>query len=203
MKQINVTVFPRDGLGRTASRSLRDAGRIPAVLYGESGVRHLQLDAHQFQFTWRAIGGAASLLQLKTEDGAEGDPVDSFAVIQEVQRDPRTDQFIHLDFREIVRGKEMEADIPVATTGTADGVRNFGAVLEQNVDSLRVRCRPRDLPEKIIVDVTELGIGKVYHLEDVTAPEGVTFLDDSDLVVVSCVGAGGPAEDEGDADETA
>jgi len=203
MKQINVTVSDRTGLGRTAARHLRQAGQIPAVLYGESGVRHLQLDAHKFQFTWREIGGAASLLQLKTEEGSEGEPIDSFAVIQEVQRDPRTDKFVHLDFREIVRGKDMELDIPVDTVGVADGVKNFGGVLEQNVDTLRVRCRPRDLPEKIVVDVTALEIGKVMHLEEITAPEGVTFLDDSDLVIVSCVGAGGGDEEDAEGDEEA
>ena len=83
----------------------------------------------------------------------------------------------------------METDIPVQTRGTADGVKNYGGVLEISTSQLRVRCRPRDLPESIVVDVTELEIGKSIHLSEVEAPEGVTFLGDPDLVLIACVGA--------------
>jgi large subunit ribosomal protein L25 len=186
MKQIPLKSKTREGSGRTASRQNRQNGEIPAVIYGESGVRHLIIDAHEFMMAHRKFSGSAALIELQPEEGES-----TFAVIQEIQRNTRTDAFLHIDFREIVRGKDMEADIPVKTQGTADGVRNFGGVLEVNAHHIRVRCRPRNLPEFILIDVTKLGIGDSIHLSDLQSAEGVTYLGDDDLVLASCVGASG------------
>ena len=200
MKQITLKTTLREEIGRTASKHLRQNGVIPAVIYGESGIRNLSIDAHEFAMAYRKIAGTAALLELSIE----GDDEPQFAIIQELQRNTRTDAFLHIDFKEIVRGQDMEADIPVHAVGTADGVKNYGGVLEISTQTLRVRCRPRALPEEIKVDVTELGIGKSIHLSEIEAPEGVTFLDDSELVVLACVGASGGASgaetEEGEAE---
>jgi large subunit ribosomal protein L25 len=194
MKQITIKTKNRTEYGRTASKHMRQGGTIPAVIYGESGSRNLAVDAHDFAMAYRKFAGSVALIELKFEENDEA----HYAIIQELQRNSRTDAFLHIDFKEIVRGKDMEADIPVHTRGTADGVRNYGGVLEVGAHTLRVRCRPRHLPEFIDIDVTKLGIGKVIHLSEIEAPEGVTFLDDPELVVVGCVGAssGASAEDE-------
>lgn len=186
MKQIPLKSRAREASGRTASRQQRQGGQIPAVIYGESGVRHLTIEAHEFKLAYRNFAGSAALIELQPEEGES-----TFAVIQELQRNSRTDAFVHIDFREIVRGKDMEADIPVRTKGTADGVRNYGGVLEVNTHHIRVRCRPRNLPESIVIDVTKLGIGHSIHLSDLEVGEGVTYLGDRDQVLVSCVGASG------------
>jgi large subunit ribosomal protein L25 len=120
---------------------------------------------------YRKIVGTAALIELSIE----GEDETQFAIIQELQRNTRTDAYLHIDFKEIVRGQEMEADIPVHTFGNADGVKNYGGVLE------------------VSTDVTELAIGKSIHLSEIEAPEGVTFLDDLELVVVACGGASGGA----------
>ncbi|MEX0332497.1 MAG: 50S ribosomal protein L25 [Puniceicoccaceae bacterium] len=202
MKQITLNTKPRTEMGRTASKHLRQQGIVPAIIYGESGVRHLTLDAHEFGMAYRKFSGTAALIELKEEGGDS-----HYAIIQELQRNPRTDAFVHIDFKEIVRGKEMETDIPVTTRGTADGVKNYGGVLEISTQLLRVRCRPRDLPEAIVVDVTELEIGKSIHLSEVEAPEGVTFLGDPELVLIACVGASagasGAEEEEAEGEEVA
>lgn len=185
MKQINLNATVREGLGRSESRKLRNQGQVPAVFYGESGVRHLTIKNTEFLVAWKEIAGRAALLELKIE----GDDESHFAIIQEAQRDSISDAFQHIDFKEIVRGRDMEASIPVHAFGVPHGVRNYGGVLEVNLDEVQVRCRPRNLPELIEVDVSKLEIGKSIHLGEITAPEGVTFLDDADLVVASCVGA--------------
>jgi len=190
MKQITINVEARSGVGRSANRRLRGNGKIPAVVYGESGVESLQIDAHQFALAWRKIAGSAALLELHTEGKEEN----KYAIIQDAQRDARSDAFVHVDFKEIVRGKDMEASIPVHAVGISNGVKNFGGVLELPTSELSVRCRPRDLPEFIEVDVTNLGIGDSIHLRDLTPPEGVTFLDDDSIVVAACVGSSGGRE---------
>ncbi len=198
MKQITLNTKARETKGRAANKHMRQAGTIPAVIYGESGNHTLSVDAHEFKMAYRNVIGSAVLIELKYEDEAES----QYAIIQELQRNTRTDEFLHIDFKEIVRGQDMEADIPVHPVGTADGVRNYGGVLEISAHTLRVRCRPRHLPESIDVNVRELAIGRVILLSEVTAPEGVTFLDDPETVVVGCVGsssgASDAAQDEGE-----
>lgn len=204
MKQITLKTAPREApeTGRTASKHMRQNGEIPAVIYGESGHRNLKLNAHEFMMAYRKMSGGAALIELKSEGEGEG----MFAIIQEMQRNSRTDAFIHVDFREIVRGKDMETDIPVHTTGVPDGVKNYGGVLEVSAHTLRVRCRPRNLPEYIEVNVAPLEIGKSIHLSEVEAPDGVTFLDDPDIVIAGCVGASagasGLTEEEAEAAES-
>jgi large subunit ribosomal protein L25 len=185
MKQVPLNAQTRPGTGRTKARQLRKDGAIPAVIYGESGVRHLTIDGKAFANAWREISGKAALLEL----AVDGETDTHFAIIREIQRNPRTDAFLHIDLGEIQRGRDMEAEIPVRSRGIAEGVRTFGGVLEINASTLRVRCRPRDLPETIVVDVSAMLIGDSIHRADLVAPEGVVFLDDADLVVVSCVGS--------------
>jgi large subunit ribosomal protein L25 len=193
MKQVVLNVKTRDALGSAAVKRLRREGQIPAVLYGESGVHHVQVGAEAFFAAWRKMAGRATLLELHM-DGAEES---TFTILKDYQRNARTDRFEHLDLLEVVRGKDMEADIPVVTKGTAFGVKNQQGVLEINAHELNVRCRPRDLPEEILIDVTTLKVGDSLHVEDLPPIEGVTFNDPSDLVVVSCVGAsGGKSGDE-------
>lgn len=200
MKQVLLHAQTRDAFGRASARRLREEGRIPAELYGESGNRHLTLGSKDFEMAWRRIAGSAALIEIKVE----GEEDSTYAIIKDSQRESTTDRFLHLDLFEIVRGREMEADVPVITRGNAHGVRNFGGVLEVNTTSLTVRCRPRHLPENIVVDVTDLEIGKALKVGDLTPPEGVTFLNDSELNVVSCGGASGSAtEDDAEADAEA
>lgn len=199
MKLIKLNTKLRDTAGRSSSRRMRQSGEIPAVIYGESGNEKLSLNAHDFMMAHRDFAGRAALIELSIEGHKEA----TFAVIQEIQRDPRTDSFDHIDFKEIVRGREMTTEIPVKTVGRAAGVRNFGGVLEVNLPTVAIRCRPRDLPEALVIDVTELGIGKSIHLSEVTMPEGVTLDDDEHLVVVSCTGATGGADTEEEAETTA
>ena len=199
MKQITLNITPRENIGRTASKHLRQNGSIPAVIYGDSGLRHLTVNEHEFAMSYRKIAGSASLIELKNE----GEDESQYAIIQELQRNSCTDAFIHIDFKEIVRGKDMETDIPVHTIGLADGVRNYGGVLDVSTQMLRVRCRPRNLPEEILIDVTELGLGKNINLSEIEAPEGVIFLDNPETVVLACVSSSGGASDEEGADDEA
>jgi len=196
MKQITLNTKPRTEMGRTASKHMRQNGLVPAIVYGESGTHHLSVNEHEFAMAYRKFSGTAALIELKMEGDKKTES--HFAIIQELQRNTRTDAFIHIDFKEIVRGQEMEADIPVRTHGLADGVKNYGGVLEISANTLRVRCLPRHLPEAIVIEVADLAIGRSIHLSEIDSPEGITFLGDPELVVVACGGASGGAEEEAD-----
>ncbi len=182
MKQVTLNVSSRDAIGRVASRRLRAEGNIPAVIYGESGVRHLSVARSDFRRLWKEIAGRTALVELI--DGENK----MLSIIQDTQRDPRSDSFEHIDFKEIQRGKEMIADVAIRVVGASYGVRNEGAIQETQIHEVRVRCRPRHLPEVIEVDVTELRLGDVVHVRDLPALEGVTYLDDPDIPVVAIAG---------------
>lgn len=181
MKQLSLNVSTRDNSGRTASTRLRDAGQIPAVLYGPTGVRHLTIDGSDFRKLWKQVAGRTALIELVSE-GAES----ALSIIQETQRDPRTDAFMHIDFKEILRGRDMHASVAVHTEGESFGVRNEGGVLEIQLHDVQIRCRPRHLPEMIVVDVTELHAGQTIKVKDLPVLEGVTYESDSELVVIAC-----------------
>ena len=184
MKQINLKVAVRDQLGSGSAGRYRRQGKIPAVIYGESGVKNLLVDEKEFSVVAKQVIGKAALLEIHYEDGSES----QFAVLKEVVRVPLTDRAEHIDFKEVVRGKPMDAVIPLHVQGEADGVKNGGGVLDVVTHEVNVRCRPRDLPEFIVVDVTPLQVGHSVTIADLKLPEGVELHEShTDKIVVSCV----------------
>jgi large subunit ribosomal protein L25 len=79
----------------------------------------------------------------------------------------------------------IEADVPLEPVGTANGVKNFGGLLEQSLRSLAIECLPRDLPDFIKVDVSNLNVGDAIHVRDIALPQGVTTRLSPDLTAFS------------------
>jgi large subunit ribosomal protein L25 len=184
MKQINLKVAVRDQLGGGSAGRYRKAGKIPAVIYGESGSKNLIVDEKEFSVVAKQVIGKAALLEIEFEDGSES----QFAVLKEVVRDALSDKAEHIDFKEVVRGKPMDAVIPFHFTGEAEGVKIGGGILDVLTHEINVRCRPRDLAENITIDVSALQIGQAITLADVKLPEGVEMHESHpEKIVVSCV----------------
>lgn len=183
MKQLNLNVQTREQSGRSASSRLRKAGRIPAVVYGPNGVRNLSIGDADFRKLWKQVSGRTALIELVTEGVAEP----TLSIIQQVQRDSLTDDFTHIDFKEILRGRDMWATVSIKVVGDPYGVRNEGALLELHRHDIEVRCRPRFLPEIIEVNVEDMKAGDLIKVKDLPALEGVAYELDADVSVVSCV----------------
>lgn len=183
MKQINLKTTSREKIGGSSAKSYRKNGQIPAVIYGENGEKNLLVDAKVLNNTLKEISGKAVLLEIEFSDGTES----RFAMLKTVERHPLSDQPIHADFVEVVRGKPMKAVLPLHFTGESFGVKNENGLIEIHEHEVTVKCRPRDLPEMIVIDLTDLHVGNAIHLKDVKAPEGVEFdahkLDD---ILVTC-----------------
>ena len=122
------------------------------------------------------------LVDLEIADG--GQKSSRLALIQEVQHHPLKRNVLHVDFHAVRADEKLHAEIPVEPTGEADGVKNFGGILEINLHSVEVECLPKDLPEIIIIDVSRLGVGDAIHIKDLQLPEGVTVRGDGELTVV-------------------
>ncbi len=184
MSQYILNTKARTQKGRSASRRLRRANCIPAVLYGKhSKPESLVVDTPEFTRLLKAVGGRAVLVELTCEGKTEK----ALTFLQEVQRDPMTDRFLHIDFHEVKAGEKIEITVPVRTKGESIGVKGQNGVLEIITHSLHIRCLPKDLPATIVVDVTELEVGEVIKVADLSAITGVEFLDQKGQPVISCV----------------
>lgn len=185
MKQnLVLNVTPRTQSGRSASRRLRKVNRVPAILYGKhTKPEMLAVDGPEFVRLLKAAGGRALIIELARTD-SQGK---ALSFLQEVQRDPITDRYVHVDLHEVKADETFEIRVPVQIVGESFGVKNQSGVLEVATQHLRIRCLPKDLPESIAVDVTELKVGETFKVSELKAVSGVKFLDPKGQPVVSCV----------------
>jgi large subunit ribosomal protein L25 len=114
-----------------------------------------------------------------------GEKSNRTALVQEVQHAPVGGEIRHLDFHAISMDETIQAEVPLEPIGTANGVKNFGGLLEQSLRSLAIECLPRDLPDRITVDVSALNIGDSIHVRDIQLPSGVTAKVQPDLTAFS------------------
>jgi large subunit ribosomal protein L25 len=182
-KQVTLTAESRAGSGKGPARSLRREGKIPAVIYGHNRPSEpLAVDRATLQKLLTGITAASTILDVAVDDRP---PVK--ALIREIQRNPlRNTEVLHLDLYEVRPDEKITLEVPVHLTGTADGVRNFGGVLDQVLHRLQIRVFPADIPASIDLDVTNLAIGKSLYVRDVTVPR-VEILNDGNLPVCSVV----------------
>jgi large subunit ribosomal protein L25 len=183
MKKYQLTVTSREGTGRSASRRLRKAEKIPAILYGKhTKPETLAVNSTEFVKLLKDIAGRAALIELKRDAGSA-----ALSFLQEVQRDPITDRYLHVDLQEVKENEKMVINVSVQVAGEATGVKNEGGILDIATKRLRIRCLPKDLPSFIEVDVTPLKLGDSIHVSEIKAVAGVEFLDDPNQAVVLCV----------------
>jgi large subunit ribosomal protein L25 len=189
MKKFQLTVTNREGTGRSASRRLRKAEKIPAILYGKhTKPETLAVNAPEFVKLLKEINGRAALIELKRDAGAT-----ALSFLQEVQRDPITDRYLHVDLQEVKENEKMVISVLVRVVGEAYGVKTEGGVLDTATKRLRIRTLPKDLPDFIEVNITDLKMGEAIHVSEIKPPAGVELLDDPVQAVVLCVA---PPEEE-------
>jgi large subunit ribosomal protein L25 len=182
-QQFTLNVTAREQTGRSASRRLRKANRVPAILYGKhTKPESLSIDAPEFGRLLKTVGDRAVLVKLQADKADKG-----LSFLQEVQRDPMTDKYLHVDLQEVKPDEKFEIRVPVHLTGESAGVKNQSGVLELATHALRIRVLPKDLPESIVVDVTELKVGETIKVGSIKPVPGVEFLDSKGQPVVSCV----------------
>jgi large subunit ribosomal protein L25 len=177
-------VATRAQTGRSASRRLRKVNRIPAILYGKhSAPEKLSIEVPEFTRLLKSVAGRSLLIELNREDK----PEKALSFLQEIQRDPITDRYLHVDLHEVKPDEKFEIRVPVRVVGEAFGVKNQSGVLEIASHMLRIRCLAADLPEAIEIDVTALNVGQTIKVGEMKPVEGVMFLDDKGQPVVACV----------------
>ena len=206
MKSVSLTAYPRALIKRSGVKKLRNAGRVPAVIYGrQNAPQILEIGAKDLELLIHKSASENILVDL----AVDGAPAKRLALVQEIQHHPLTGKFLHVDLHEVTETEKVTVTVPVETVGEAAGVKTGGGVLEHVLFKLKVRALPKDLPEALEVDVTALEIGQSLHIGEIQAPAGVEILGDKKVVVISVAApvteaqeaaaeaaAAGPAEPE-------
>ncbi|MBT6251934.1 MAG: 50S ribosomal protein L25/general stress protein Ctc [Flavobacteriaceae bacterium] len=175
MKSITIKGSKRESVGKVSTKALRNAEKVPCVLYGGSNAIHFSADELSFSklvYTTKALSVVIEL---------EGDEKYN-AILQDIQFHPVSDKILHIDFYQLFDDKEVTMDIPVEFVGQAPGVKLSGGVLSKNRRKLRVRALPANLPDNIIADISNLEIGTKLYVTEV-ADEKFTLLHPDNAVV--------------------
>lgn len=180
-KQLSLTITPRAQTGRSASRRVRKANQIPAILYGKHTTpQTLSVDAPEFVRLLKAVAGRALVIEL--ENKTAGSKALSF--LKEIQRDPITDKYLHVDLQEVKADEKIDINVPVAFMGEAYGVKTQAGVLEISVHTVLVRCLPKDLPPVIEIDITDLKLDESIKVSGLKPLPGIEFRDSPGLAIV-------------------
>ncbi|HVR44657.1 MAG TPA: 50S ribosomal protein L25 [Thermoanaerobaculia bacterium] len=183
MAEITLEVVRREEQGKNASRRLRRAGKVPAVVYG-GGKESVPITVDRKTISdliAKSEHGVRSIFLLSLA----GNEQKRHAMIKDVQIDPIKGHVEHIDFVRVVMDRKVKVAVPVHLNGVPDGVKNQGGILEFQVRELHVECLPGQIPDSFEVDVSPLGLHGVIRIEDLPIPDGVTLLDDPERVVVS------------------
>lgn len=182
-KQQKLSAQTRQATGRSAVNKIKEQGLVPAVIYGGSEASvSLSLNAREVGTLLSRAVSEHLLIDLEITDGNE--KTNRLALIKEVQHHPVRRDVLHVDFHAVNANETIHSAIPVEPVGEPAGVKNFGGILEIAMHELEIECLPKDLPEVISIDVSELGVGDAIHVRDVKLPAGVTAHSDADLTVV-------------------
>ena len=170
-KQVKLSARPRADVGRNSVKHLRSRGVVPAVIYGHKDQpANLEINTREIAALLKHAIGENILVELDIAGSAT-----KLSLIQEVQH--------HVDFLEVAMDEMLHTEVPIEAFGDADGVKNFGGLLEHSLRSLAIECLPKDLPEIIRVDVSSLGLNQALHVRDIVLPSGVSATTDADLTV--------------------
>lgn len=164
------------------TKTLREKGLLPAVVYGPKiEALSLELDYKKFRKIYKE-SGESSLISLEVEDKKEKSSV----LIHDVQRDPLSDEIIHVDFYQVPLAKEVEAKVPLIFEGEPLAVKELGGTLVKDISELEVKSLPQRLPKEIRVDTSKL---KTFEdrilIKDLNLPEGVKILKNLEEVVAN------------------
>lgn len=173
MEAVILTAERRQATGKGGARKLRASDRIPAVIYGHGREPEpLALSRMELDKVLHRIAHGSTIIDLQV-DGAPAVQT----LIREVQRHPTRRNVTHVDFYEVHAGEVLSLDVPVVLVGSPDGVRNAGGVLEQFLRDLTIEVLPRNIPERVEVDVTDLRVATSLHVSDLTVPNAKILTD--------------------------
>lgn len=195
MKSITISGSKRESVGKKATKALRNAGKVPCVLYGGDKPLHFSADEPAFKNLVYTPNAHTAVIEI--EGGKKFD-----AVLQDIQFHPVTDAILHIDFYQLFADKEVTMDIPVRLVGNSPGVRNGGRLLFRK-RKLTIKALPADLPDFFDIDISKLRIGGNIAVSTLLKDEFIILHPDNTVVVQVKAARNAIVEDEEEDEEGA
>ena len=192
MKSITIKGSQRESVGKVSTKALRNAGKVPCVLYG--GEKPIHFSADELSFKKLVYTPNAYTVVIELENGEKLD-----AIMQDIQFHPVTDKILHVDFYQLFQDKAVTLDIPVRLEGNSPGVRNGGRLLFRK-RKLSVKALPNLLPDEITLDISKLRIGGKVAVETLRTEE-FTIMHPDNITVVQVKASRNAVEDEEEEEE--
>jgi len=176
----NVIKVYKRNTGKTAAKLVRKSGLIPGIYYVKSG------ESYPFSVAPQTVKNIVHTSETKIFNiQFDGETETHECILKEAQFDPVTDNIIHLDFYGIIRGQKFTTEVPIVLKGSAKGVKE-GGILQQALRNINISCLPKNLPNAIEVNISDLGLGATIHVKDLKY-EDIEFLVPGDTPIVSVV----------------
>jgi len=175
MKSITIKGSKRESVGKVATKALRNADKVPCVLYGSE--KPLHFSANELDFSKLVYTPNAHTVVLDIDGNQKIN-----AILQDIQFHPVSDKILHVDFYQLSDDKEVSMDIPVQIEGSSPGVMLEGGVLVISKRKLKVKALPKNLPDFINVDISKLKLGNKISTVDLQS-EAYSFLHPDNTVV--------------------
>jgi large subunit ribosomal protein L25 len=180
-EKVTVKAAVREGRGKEDSKKMRREGRIPVIVYGAGkDAVSVSVQLSELAAILRSDTGGNTLFALDIEGEGASD-----VIFQDRQIDPLKGRLIHADLRRFAAGEKIEVTVAIHITGNAAGLTEEGAVMVQQLREIKVLCEPKNIPETINVDVTNLGLGDSIHVKDLPVGEGIEVHEDPETIVVT------------------
>ncbi len=189
MQAITIKGSERESVGKVSTKVLRNAEKVPCVLYGGETPIHFSADEISFKGLVYTSNAHTVVIEMEGHQPYE-------AVLQDIQFHPVTDRIMHIDFFQLFEDKAINMNIPVRLEGNSPGVRNGGRLLFRK-RKLTVRALPANLPDGIMVDISKLRIGGTISVGDVKTEE-YTFLHPDNTSIVQVKASRNAVDDEED-----
>ncbi len=192
MKSITIKGSQRESVGKVSTKALRNAGKVPCVLYGGEKPLHFSADELAFKNLVYTPNAYTAVIELQGGESFK-------AVLQDIQFHPVTDKILHIDFFQLFDDKPVTMDIPVRLEGNSPGVRNGGRLLFRK-RKLSVKALPDLLPDEITVDISKLRIGGKVAVETIRTDK-YTIMHPDNITVVQVKASRNAVDDEEEEEE--
>ncbi|MBI5741369.1 MAG: 50S ribosomal protein L25 [Nitrospirae bacterium] len=183
MEKVLVKADIRSETGKGSARSLRRKNLLPAVMYGLGKSVTLKLDMKEIQKLIYAGAGEHALITLELNEGnsrTSEHPV----LIKEYQKEPLTDELLHVDLLEVSLEKIIKVTVPIVIIKEPAGIK-LGGIMQHRVREVEVECLPTQIPDKIEIDAGNVEIGHSLHVSDIPSQEGIKIVTDPSEVILS------------------
>ena len=181
MQAKTLTIEPRTDLGKNASRRIRKSGFIPGVIYSHGAAEAIQIPVKEFFKLFKGRITESVIFDLHSSSKAYEEKM---AYVKDFQMNPITNEIEHVDLFKVTATEKIHTHVPIEFIGTAKGIKQ-GGILEVDVREVEVECLPKDLPEKIQLDVSNMDIGDSIHVKDIKLGESIRLMGAPDMFIAS------------------